>query len=190
MAADVEDTPSRLLLVDDNADMLSTVRRSLRSAGYDITATTSSVDACDLLRQREFDLILSDVDMPHVTGHDLMALARQVQPHAVRILLTGRATYESALRAINEGEVHRFVGKPFEPPVLRSLVAEGLARQKELGLVAEASQRAQRRRLLFQHLEAEHPGISMFERDAAGAYLHDPVRTKQVAAQLGLDPLL
>lgn len=179
-----------ILVVDDNPEVVKGILRLLRREPYELVSTTDPREALELLAARAFDLLLSDVDMPFLSGHEVTRRAREISPHTVRVLVTGTGTLDAAVRAINEGEVHRFVRKPFEADELREVVAEALARKAELDLVAEADQRARRRRLLFGELEVEHPGITTVERDENGAYVVDTERARDAAHRLGLGPFL
>lgn len=177
---------AHILIVDDEPDIVRMLRRVLRSEGHELTTTTDPREAVELLGTRRFDLLLCDVDMPHLSGHEVTRAAREVSPATVRVLVTGNATMDAAVRAINEGEVHRFVRKPFEAAALRGVVREALARKAELALVAEADERARRRRLLFEQLEAEHPGVTTIERAADGLYEVDTARARSAAERLGM----
>lgn len=179
----------RLLIVDDEPEILKVLKRVFKT-GYAITATTDPVAAVELLERESFDMLISDIDMPSINGYELVSLARKLCPTAVRVLITGVGTMEGAIRAINEGEVHRYIPKPFTISFIREVVAEALARKNELDQVAEASQRAERRQRIAGELEAQHPGLTDFERDPDGAYLLDSLATTRAAARLGLTPLL
>ena len=160
-----------ILLVDDDADMLGAVRRAVRCADYDIRSTTDPKQAAEWLEKDSFDVIVSDVDMPDLTGHDLMKIAHRACPETIRILLTGAATLESAAKAINEGEVHRYIRKPFDAKSLRETIRQAISRKHELSIATRASRRAQRKHQLLAQLEQEHPGITTVQRDASGAYV-------------------
>lgn len=176
-----------VLLVDDNEEVLAALRRSLRRAGARIETTSSPLEAARRLEEMPaIDLIISDVDMPQMNGHELMRVARDRCPEAVRVLLTGAATTSSAVRAINEGEVHRFLEKPFDPGALRQLVAEALERKDELADRTHAGVRVERRQLLLEALEREHPGITQVDRDADGVYSIDASGAMPLAEALGL----
>jgi len=179
-----------VLLVDDDKDVLGALKRALWNQGYKLVAVNDPRRAEALLRDSQIDVVLSDIDMPEINGLDLMRIAREVQPTAVRVLVTGRGTLETATRAINDGEVHRFVNKPFDPVALRTLVKEALERQKELARASEAGQRVERRRLLFAQLEEEHPGITEVERDRDGAYVLNSARAREIAPSFGLGPFV
>jgi len=179
-----------LLLVDDDRLALTALRRSLQSADYRILDTTDPADAVRILTIEPVDVIVSDVEMPGMTGLELMEIARHVRPLAVRMLVTGVATLEAATRAINEGEVHRFVHKPYDPTILRGIVEDALARQAELAAASEASRHIDRRAMLRDRLEGEHPGITTVTRDADGAHVIDEARARNIAPSIGLAELL
>jgi FixJ family two-component response regulator len=132
---------------------------------------------------------VSDIDMPGMTGLDLMRHARDACPGAVRMLLTGRASVGNATRAINDGEVHRFLHKPFEPRILRTIVAEAVDRHRELAAATDAGRRAERKKLLLTQLELEHPGVTRVVRSDCGDYVVDVHEARARAAAEGLGAL-
>lgn len=160
-----------ILAVDDDPDILTALRRALAPLGVQLILTEDPTEVLAILGEQQISLLISDIDMPQMTGLELMAQVRIAHPDCVRMLLTGRATFDSALTAINEGEVHRYLNKPFEPAELRKLVQEALARSADLARDSRAGVAAERKRQLFEQLEAEHPGLTRFSRDQEGAYL-------------------
>jgi DNA-binding NtrC family response regulator len=178
-----------VLLVDDEAPIVAALRRTLRGRGYRIFGVTSPAEALELLSRETVDLVISDIDMPGMSGLDLVARVRRDFPGSVRILLTGRGTLDAALRAINDGEVHRFLTKPWEDDELREIVASALDRLEELRRAQAADQGAARKRAMVAELEREHPGIAQVERDGDGAYVIDERRIavvrSRVPAELG-----
>ncbi len=178
-----------ILAVDDEPDMLRVLRRALAPLTSDVTLTEDPLMALDILSQHDVSVLVSDIDMPLMNGHELMRRARAMRPDVVRILLTGRATVESAMRAINEGEVHRYLSKPFDPADLRSIVAGALERRAALAQAARASVEVDRQRSVVARLEEAHPGIASVQRDQQGAYVVVPARAASgavAARQAGL----
>jgi two-component system, probable response regulator PhcQ len=171
----------RILMVDDEPDILAGLRRTLRPCGFDLTCTSDPRVAIDLLGTETFDIVISDIDMPGIDGHALMERARALQPTMIRIFLTATASMGAAVRAINEGEVHRFVPKPFEAGELRRLLQEALDRKSELDIASEASTRAGKRQQLHSQLEAEHPGITKVVVDERGVYVVDMDSIEELA---------
>jgi DNA-binding NarL/FixJ family response regulator len=121
-------SPHALLLVDDEPEILEALRRTLRTEGYQLFATERPADALRIVDAERVNLILSDIDMPGMSGLELVSRVRRTHPRIIRILLSGVASLESALRAINEGEVHRYLTKPWETPELRTTIREALER--------------------------------------------------------------
>ncbi|MBL4636838.1 MAG: response regulator [Kofleriaceae bacterium] len=180
---------ARVLIVDDNRDVLASIRRTLKRCGFQLTCLDSPQEAIALLKTEQFDLLLSDIDMPVLNGHEVMSEAQKLQPTMIRVFVTGAGSMDAAVRAINEGEVHRFVRKPFEAQGLRNLLKEALERKAELDVASEASDRARRRRSLYRQLEVEHPGITGFSLDEKSYYVVDTSPMQQLAASLGLECL-
>ena len=169
-----------VLVVDDQPDVLALLRRSLRELGCRILTTNSPTAALEMMRTNQVDVLISDIDMPGMSGLDLIARARVVAPHVVRILLTGHVTLDSALRAVNEGEVHRYLTKPWNDRELLDTLRDALQRLEELRRGAAAAQAATRRGAVMAELEREHPGITRVERDD-GAYTLDETRIEAFA---------
>lgn len=178
-----------VLLVDDEPAIVAALRRTLRGRGYRILGATGPMEALDLLAAESVDLVVSDIDMPGMSGLDLVSRIRREHPGVVRMLLTGRGTLDAALRAINDGEVHRFLTKPWDDDELRDIVAQALARLDELRRSQAADQGAARKRAMVADLEREQPGIAKVERDADGVYVVDERRIEQLRKKVGAELL-
>jgi two-component system, probable response regulator PhcQ len=168
-----------VLFVDDEPSVLAALRRTLRGVGHRVLTAETPQEALELLGRERVDLLVSDIDMPVMNGIDLIAQVRRQHPSVVRVLLTGRGSMETALRAINDGEVFRYLTKPWSSDELRTIIAAGLARLDGMRQVAAADELAQRRRRLLARLEADHPGITEV-----------PSGTYVLAAQLPRIPFL
>ena len=114
-----------LLFVDDEADIVDSLKRSFRK-GYTVLTATSGNEAVELLKIRSVDLIISDQRMPGMTGDELLAWAKDMQPDAIRILLTGYSDLESIVKCVNEANIYKYMTKPWEPEVLRLTVDRAL----------------------------------------------------------------
>jgi response regulator RpfG family c-di-GMP phosphodiesterase len=124
-------TKARVLFVDDEPNVLNGVRRSLRG-DFDVHTALSGAEALKLLEEAEpFGVIVSDCRMPEMDGIELLHRCSEVSPLSVRIMLTGNMDQETAVQAVNTGEVFKFLNKPCEVEALKHVV--GLAaRQYEL----------------------------------------------------------
>ena len=152
--------PATLLLVDDEPSILNALRRTLSKQDLRILTTSEPTDVLSILQREKVDLLISDIDMPRLNGIELVAAVRREHPDVVRMLLTGRGSFDSAVHAINDGQVHRYLTKPWNNDELIAAVHDALARRDELRRVAAAERDAARHQRLLLELEAEHPGIT------------------------------
>ncbi|MCM5678609.1 response regulator [Schlegelella sp. S2-27] len=118
-----------LLIVDDEPHVLSALRRALRGTGCTIHTAPGGQQALQILAEHPIDLIISDMRMPGMSGAELLRGARERAPETIRILLTGYADLRSTMEAVNDGEIFRFLTKPWEDPILLEAVQEGLQRR-------------------------------------------------------------
>jgi CheY-like chemotaxis protein len=123
--------PGRLLLVDDEPNILAALRRLLRRDGYDIVADTDAHAALRRLETEDFDVIVSDQRMPDITGVEFLRRAKTLRPHSMRIVLSGYTDLDSVTSAINEGAIYKFLTKPWDDDQLRSHIAAAM-RHKHL----------------------------------------------------------
>ena len=181
-----------IICVDDDEAMLTTVARSLRrEPRYEIRTTLNPHEALGWIAAEPVAVLVSDYEMPEMTGAQLAGQAKRVRPETVRILLTGKRTLETAIDGINQGEIFRFLNKPFEDKVLRQAVADGVQRNEELLALSGDRERRERREQLRNALEAEYPGISEVQR-AGETYeaCADPWSEALALGLLGLDSRL
>ena len=112
--------PGRLLLVDDEPNILAALRRLLRRDGYDIVADTDAHAALRRLETEDFDVIVSDQRMPDITGVEFLRRAKSLRPHSMRIVLSGYTDLDSVTSAINEGAIYKFLTKPWDDAELKA----------------------------------------------------------------------
>ena len=116
-------TKAKVLLVDDEERILRTLGMLLRMQ-YDVISTTDGHEALRILQRERIHLLISDQRMPIMTGTQLLRQAKQMSPNTMRILLTGYADVDAAVDAVNEGEIFRYINKPWGPKELRDTIAE------------------------------------------------------------------
>lgn len=120
-----------ILLVDDEERILRSLRM-LFFTGYTVHATTDPQEALHILREHEVHVVVSDQRMPEMQGSELLRRARELSPATMRILLTGYSDIEASIASVNEGEVFRYLMKPWDGEEVKRCVAEAAA-------IAEAS---------------------------------------------------
>ncbi|WP_111657830.1 response regulator [Isoalcanivorax indicus] len=114
-----------LLFVDDEERILRTLVLAFR-VRYRVLSASSGEEAMALLREHQVDVVISDQRMPQMTGVEVLRAAREMAPQAMRILLTGYAELASIVGSINEGEIFRYVQKPWRLEELRDTIAEAV----------------------------------------------------------------
>ncbi|HUQ05628.1 MAG TPA: response regulator [Kofleriaceae bacterium] len=162
-----------VLCVDDDPDMLAAVVRTIKTAGYHVLSADSPSQALQILGNQSVAVLVSDFEMPEMTGVELAVRARDLQPETVRMMLTGRNTVDTAVAGINIGEVFRFLSKPFQPDQLKREVAAAIEHHREVADVASERLTVVRRKRVLEALEGDFPGITAVPRDDDGAYLLD-----------------
>lgn len=129
--------PSRrpaLLFVDDEERVTNALRAIFRDA-YDVTTAASGQEALALVKERPFHVVVSDQRMPGMLGVELLREVKSLRPNAVRMLLTGYSDLAAIVGSVNEGEVFRFVSKPWNQDDLRATVGEAVT----IAIALEAS---------------------------------------------------
>ncbi|MEW6367600.1 MAG: response regulator [Acidobacteriota bacterium] len=158
-----------VLLVDDDANLLAGLRRALRNEPYELVTALSAEDALKILHARDVDVVISDENLPGITGTHFLKRVRESFADAVRFMLTGAATLDVAIDAINEAGVSHFFTKPCQTTDMAMAIRMAL---KQKDLIVAAKQllfQLRRHEAMMQRLEKQHPGITQFEEDADGA---------------------
>ncbi len=120
-----ERIPSRVLIVDDEENIIRSLTRLIINNDIDVLSASSAEDAIRLLEENDdISLIISDQRMPHTTGTDFLEQARRIRPLATRILLTGYSDIKAAVDAINKGGAYRYLTKPWRDEEILQAVQE------------------------------------------------------------------
>ncbi|GAA4089410.1 response regulator [Zhongshania borealis] len=112
----------RILFVDDEPRILVALKALFRR-DYDVVTANSGPAALDILRAGDVDVVVSDQRMPEMTGVEVLRSAKDIRPRAIRVLLTGYSDLSAILAAINDGEIFRFINKPWSNVDLRQTIA-------------------------------------------------------------------
>ncbi len=118
-----------LLFVDDEPGILSALRRLFRPHGYRIFIAEGGAAGLEVLEKEQIDLVISDMRMPEMDGATFLKEVRARWPNVMRILLTGYADITSTVAAINQGEIYRYISKPWDDNEIVSIVAEAIEHQ-------------------------------------------------------------
>lgn len=160
---------NRILLVDDETLVLTALKRALYEEALEIVAATSGEQALGLMKEEPFKVVISDEQMPGMQGSDFLTQIRELYPATIRMMLTGHATLEAAMRAVNDGETYRFFSKPWNDQELifaiRSAIEKFDLEAENRRLLAVVQNQA----VELKILEKRYPGIASVQRDSAGA---------------------
>ncbi|MBL8612079.1 MAG: response regulator [Myxococcales bacterium] len=165
-----------VLFVDDEPQVLESLRALLRKEPFRILTAESAAAALEILARESVAVVVSDERMPGVSGSELLTKVKELYPSTVRIMLTGQASLDAVVRAINEGEIYRFLSKPLKSDELGAAVRRAL----EIAATARAPEPpppsshrgpppSTPRGAAIDELEAEHPGITRIELSEGGA---------------------
>ena len=122
-----------VLIVDDEEMVLTSIRTLLLLEGdYDVRSLSSPHEAVNFLRTQPVEVAVSDFLMPGMTGIQLLAQAKQLQPEATRVLLTGHADKASAIQAINEVGLFQYLEKPWDNTQLLLVIEHAVERARLL----------------------------------------------------------
>ncbi|MBP9085548.1 MAG: response regulator [Kofleriaceae bacterium] len=178
-----------IICVDDDEGMLATVAHILKGEQATIRTTTSAAQALDWITAEQIAVLVSDYNMPEMTGAQLAGYAKVIQPSTVRILLTAMDGAQAAVEGINHGEIFRYLSKPVDPRSLRVVMAAAIAKHRELLMGTSTKEHDRVRDQVLQAIELEYPGLTRFDLDQDGFYkvYEDPLFA---AVTLGASPVL
>jgi two-component system probable response regulator PhcQ len=153
-------TEHTVVIVDDEPHVLNALGRLLRGENYSLSTTTNPTDVIDVVRRTPVSLIISDYEMPELNGIELLKTVKAISPETIRVILTGKADMKATVQAINEGEVFRFITKPWDDEDLKITVRHALmqydlwSENRQLVRTVQAQQDA------LREIEEQYPGIS------------------------------
>jgi response regulator RpfG family c-di-GMP phosphodiesterase len=154
----------RVLICDDDELIVASLRGLfLLETDYELLEFTNPIEAAQEVARRPVDLVISDFLMPEMNGVEFLGKVRQAQPDAVRILLTGFADKENAIRAINEVGLYHYLEKPWDNENLLLLVRNALREKSLRGQLSDLI--AEYERLIAQHRSLSDRHASVERRE-------------------------
>lgn len=121
-----------VLLVDDDKNLLAGLRRQLHSQPFEVVTVDGSVAAMAVLKSQDVDVVVSDENMPGVSGIEFLSEISKSFPSTMRIMLSGQAGTEVVLRAVNEGRVFSFLPKPCDTAELAKQICRAIEQRQLL----------------------------------------------------------
>ncbi|MBI5671388.1 MAG: response regulator [Chloroflexi bacterium] len=182
---------ARILVVDDEGAIRYSVSKTLQRIGYEVDEASSGEEALETMGKREYDVVLTDIRMPGLTGVELLKRIKEVSPDAIVILMTGYASLGTAVESLRLG-AHDYLIKPSSSQDIRQSVARGVERARNL----------KRRRALLDAIRSNVFELTHADVENASAVYHDdddqpmpgvpayePPPTEPVNANMTLGPL-
>ena len=173
-----------ILIVDDEPHVISALVRVLDEEPYRIAGAGNGQEALELMTRQHFKVVISDERMPEMDGAVFLSRVKELYPDTVRIMLTGHASVQATMRAVNNGEIYRFFIKPWDETELKLAIKSALEKY-DLELENRRllrTVRSQSHELKF--LEKNYPGITDLRRDARGAIEIDDEVTEEEMAEI------
>ena len=125
-------TEATILFVDDEAGVLHALKRLLRKHSATILTAPGGAEGLDLMERHSVNVVVSDQRMPDMLGTEFLKEVRARYPDTVRCILSGYAEMESVVAAINDGNVYRFIGKPWDDAEIKNILSDCLSASEGL----------------------------------------------------------
>jgi DNA-binding NtrC family response regulator len=162
-----------VLLVDDEPSVTDALKRSMRNEPYELFTASSAAAAQKILASRHVDVVVSDEQMPGMSGSEFLSWVRGEFPHTIRMILSGQATLAAAIRAINEGEVYRFFLKPCNSVDLIHTINQAVSHKRLEEQTRRLLKEFQRQAALLERVKDNASELLHLETDEQGALLVD-----------------
>jgi len=124
-------TSPKILVTDDELNTLKTLSANLENMGYRVDTATNGQEALELIRKRGFNIIIADIKLPDISGLEILETAKELNPETAVIMITGHASLETAVDAINEG-AYAYILKPVSMSELETTLNNALREQRLL----------------------------------------------------------
>jgi two-component system probable response regulator PhcQ len=172
-----------ILIVDDDPNIVDGLKRALRSKSFSIISASNGESALDLLSIEAVDVMVADEQMPGMSGSELVMAVRRQFPTVVSIMFSGQASLEAVIRALNHGEIYRFLIKPCSASELEATILLALRYKHMLDRCREILPLFRRQSRILATLERRQPGIIQSAEEATGLFAKraDPEEGNKVA---------
>ncbi len=157
-----------ILIVDDEPAVIAALKRSLLDEPYNIRTANSGIEGLTAFKNNEIKLVISDEKMPGMTGSEFLATVKEMFPETVRIMLTGHASIQAAMNAVNNGEIYRFFTKPWDDLELKLAIRSAIEKHDLESENKRLLKTVKRQANELEQIEKLYPGISSIKKDVEG----------------------
>lgn len=171
----------RLMMVDDEVNVLNALQRQCRKkTEWEIETFDNPEVALERVRTANFDLFLVDYRMPHMEGVEFLCAVKEIQPNAMRVMLSGQTDRDGLLKAVNDAEIYRFIEKPWQDYDLLATLQQALDFHDVLlenhifaNLIREQQQELEQRKFALEKYKHEHPNLFHIDWAEDGSIILD-----------------
>lgn len=171
----------RLMVIDDEENILNALQRVFREQqDWEVELYNDPLQALQRARTTSFDLVLSDYRMPQMNGVEFLCEVKELQPDAMRLILSGQTDREGLLGAINDAQIYRFIDKPWQDYDLMVTLQQALSFREMLlenrilaNQVREQQQELDQRKRALENYKDSHPDLFKVEWAADGSIVLD-----------------
>jgi two-component system probable response regulator PhcQ len=161
----------KILLVDDEPHVTEALKRTLYQEPYEVLSANSAKEALQILAREPISVVITDERMPGMQGAEFLAVVYRDYPETIRIMLTGHANLDLAMRAINEGQIYRFLMKPCNEQEIRLAIRQAVQQKELADKSRQLLKKVKQQNFVLQRLEKDNPGITKVERDPNGTVI-------------------
>lgn len=166
-----------ILIVDDEKGVLSSLKRALVDEPYEIFTASSGTEGLEVIKKHRIKLVISDERMPGMSGSEFLTTVKETAPETVRIMLTGHASIDAAMKAVNSGEIYRFFSKPWDDVQLRLAIRSALEKYNLEAENRELLKTVRRQADELGQLEQKFPGITSLRKDEDGNVILEDIKS-------------
>lgn len=160
-----------ILIVDDEPSVISSLRRVLNDDSFRIYTANSGLEGLNILKDHKIKVVISDEKMPGMSGTEFLAAVKELFPETVRIMLTGHASLDAAMKAVNSGEIYRFFAKPWNDVELKLAAILAIEKYDLEDENRRLLKTVKHQALELKQLEKMHPGITSLKKDDEGHFV-------------------
>lgn len=157
-----------ILIVDDEPHIIRSIRRMLMEERFRMLSAGSGDDALDIMQDQAVDLVISDHKMPGMSGVELLSIIHAEYPDTLTILMTAHADIPTAVAAVNEAGIYKFILKPWDEETFHSTICRAMHLKGKLARRTSVTHQVGLRDAMLEKLEREYPGITRVDKDERG----------------------
>ncbi|ADR18709.1 response regulator [Calditerrivibrio nitroreducens] len=163
----------KILFVDEEEKVFNSFKREVSFLPVDLYYAGNGEEALKILEEQNIDLLISDERMTGITGSELISIVRERFPMVVSIIITGYADFDSIIKAVNSGQVCKYILKPWNKLELIMTIKNAIEYKRDKELILNLKSQLREKEDLLSSLEKRYPGISSVKKDKEGNVILD-----------------